>query len=106
MRLFRAGAKPAPKPKPRVVAKPAEPLPPPPEPAPAPEPAPPPPERAAVASGPASPREACGGRIFVALARCLSRECETPRFKNHPECVKLRAEDKARQEQIFLPSAN
>jgi serine/threonine protein kinase len=41
--------------------------------------------------GPASPREACGSRVFLALAVCMEEVCERPRFKNHPQCEKVRA---------------
>jgi serine/threonine protein kinase len=41
--------------------------------------------------GPATPREACGSRVFLALAVCMEEVCERPRFKNHPQCDKVRA---------------
>jgi len=44
---------------------------------------------AAVSSGPASAREACGDRRFIALAVCVDRECERPRFRDTPECVRV-----------------
>jgi hypothetical protein len=51
------------------------------------------------AAGPASPApageprtaaEACGGRVFLARAWCIDRQCEKPAFQNDAECVKLR----------------
>ena len=41
----------------------------------------------APAAGPATAREACGSRRFIALAVCLDRECERPLFRDSPECV-------------------
>lgn len=37
-----------------------------------------------------SPGEACGGRVLLARAWCIDRQCEKPVFRNHAECVKLR----------------
>ena len=39
--------------------------------------------------GPATPRQACGARVFLALALCLEEQCERPRFKSHPQCRKV-----------------
>ena len=41
------------------------------------------------ADAPASAREACGKRVFIALWSCMDRECERPRFRDQPECVKV-----------------
>jgi hypothetical protein len=41
-----------------------------------------------VDAGPDSPRAACGSRLFIALYRCMKRECETERFRDHPQCQK------------------
>ena len=51
----------------------------------------PPPDAAVEArpAGPASVREACGGRVFLSLAVCMERECEQPRFRNTPECLPI-----------------
>jgi hypothetical protein len=43
-----------------------------------------------VQQGPASPREACGGRVFLALAVCMEEKCVTPRFRAHPQCDEVR----------------
>ena len=40
-------------------------------------------------SGPLTAREACGSRVFIALAICMDRECEQPQFRDHPECVRI-----------------
>jgi serine/threonine protein kinase len=42
---------------------------------------------------PAEPRtasEACGGRVLLARAWCVDRQCEKPAFRDDPECVRLR----------------
>ncbi len=47
---------------------------------------------APVADAPTSPataREACGSRLFIALAVCMDRECEQPRYRDQPECVRV-----------------
>ena len=36
---------------------------------------------------PASAREACGKRVFIALAVCMDEKCEEPRFRNSRECA-------------------
>ncbi len=51
-----------------------------------------PPARAAAVpapSGPLTAREACGTRVFIALAICMDRECEQPQFRDYPECVRI-----------------
>lgn len=42
-----------------------------------------------------TPRQACGSRVFVAMVRCMKRECETARYRDHPQCQKLRREEEA-----------
>jgi serine/threonine protein kinase len=44
----------------------------------------------AAAAGPASPREACGSRVFLALAVCMEEQCDKPRYKSHPQCDRVR----------------
>jgi len=67
----------------------------------APKPAPTkPPERAARAAAvtnPKSPDEACSGLGFFRKAFCVSRECASSRFEQHPQCVELQRESDARQ---------
>jgi hypothetical protein len=73
-------------------------------------PAPPPTDAAPAASPPTakatqprlpeSPRDACGERVLVAMVRCMMRECERPRFANHPQCVRLQEQQARRREQI------
>jgi len=43
------------------------------------------------------PREQCGGRMLLALHKCLVRECAKPQYYDHGECVQVRAiEERAR----------
>jgi len=44
----------------------------------------------APAGEPRTAAEACGGRVFLARAWCIDRQCEKPAFQNDAECVKLR----------------
>lgn len=44
----------------------------------------------AVNPGTASPQEACGKRVLLALARCMERQCAEPRFADHPQCAEIR----------------
>ena len=43
----------------------------------------------AAGAAPSSAREACGSRVFIAMALCMERECENPRFRDQPECARL-----------------
>ena len=43
----------------------------------------------AAPTGPATAREVCGSRVFIALAVCMDRECEQPRYRDQPECVRV-----------------
>lgn len=51
--------------------------------------APPAPAESTLVAGPTSAREACGDRRFIARAVCIDRECERPRFRDTPECVRV-----------------
>ena len=57
---------------------------------------------AAASGGMASPREACGARKFIALLLCVQQQCETPRFRDHPQCVRLREEEADRRERMNM----
>jgi serine/threonine protein kinase len=46
---------------------------------------------------PASAREACGKRVFIALAICIDERCEEPRFRNTDECVAVLARKRERE---------
>ncbi len=74
---------------------------------PAPEPAPaapaagsqPPPTAAAPAAArPVSPAETCKDRMFLARQLCLREECAKPANQNFPVCVKMREEDRLRED--------
>jgi hypothetical protein len=45
---------------------------------------------AAVPPKPQSPRATCGSRVFVALYRCMERQCSRRELASHPECVEWR----------------
>lgn len=48
------------------------------------------PASTAAAPEPRTAAEACGGRVLLARAWCIDRQCEKPQFRNDAECVKLR----------------
>ena len=48
---------------------------------------------ASVATG-LGPRAACAGRTEFALYRCLLQQCQAKRWTLHPQCVKLRLNDR------------
>jgi len=48
-----------------------------------------------------SPDEACSGRNFFTKAICVARECAGERFRQHPQCVKMREENEANQQRDF-----
>jgi hypothetical protein len=56
-----------------------------------------------VPAGPSSPREACGSRVFLALARCMNDQCSRPHFTNHPQCVEMREENRRREDAARNP---
>lgn len=49
------------------------------------------------AAAPSSPSDACAGRNFIARTLCITEQCLHSRFTSHPQCVKLR-EDQRRRE--------
>ena len=54
--------------------------------------APPARQQAATAAG---PRAACAGKSEFALYRCMQQQCEASRWYGHPQCIRLRATDRA-----------
>ncbi|MEP7101791.1 MAG: hypothetical protein ABI781_14875 [Burkholderiales bacterium] len=42
----------------------------------------------------AGPRAACSGRTEFALYRCMLQQCQLKRWMTHPQCVKLRLDDR------------
>jgi len=53
----------------------------------------PPAKTTRVAAG--GPREQCGKRVDFALYRCMQQQCERKQWQRHPQCVRLRSQDKA-----------
>jgi len=53
--------------------------------------------RATAVTNPKSPDEACAGLGFFRKAFCVSRECASSRFEQHPQCVALQRDSDARQ---------
>ncbi|MEP7301506.1 MAG: protein kinase [Caldimonas sp.] len=49
-----------------------------------------------VDAGPTSAREACGKRVFIALALCMEEKCQEGRFRNSSECVAVNERKRAR----------
>ncbi|EHR72651.1 serine/threonine protein kinase [Burkholderiales bacterium JOSHI_001] len=64
--------------------------------------------RAVVVAAPAAPaepehrdpNEVCGGKMLIALHRCLIRECVKPEFTQHPSCARARDVERRTQESI------
>ena len=52
------------------------------------------------AAAPKSPKELCGDLNFVALAMCVSRQCEAPALQSHPQCVEARRYDEQRRRRM------
>ena len=51
-------------------------------------------------AAPLDPRDACGDRRYFALALCVSRQCEMPRWRSHPKCVEARRTEDQRQHRM------
>ena len=45
----------------------------------------------------ATAREACGKRVFIALAVCIEEKCEEPRFRQTQECIGILARKASRE---------
>ena len=50
-------------------------------------------------SEPSSPRQACGNRVFIAMAFCMKRQCEKPQYRQHAQCVRMREQEAQQQRQ-------
>jgi hypothetical protein len=46
---------------------------------------------------PTGPKAACADLNLFARAVCISRECQTPRWREHPQCAQARAIEEQRQ---------
>jgi serine/threonine protein kinase len=56
--------------------------------------------RPATDAAPRSPKAACGDRNFFALAMCVSRQCQAPHWREHPQCVEIRYAEEQRQRRV------
>ncbi|MFM2449766.1 MAG: hypothetical protein RIS44_2216 [Pseudomonadota bacterium] len=59
------------------------------------------PRAQAATEGPASPTEACGGRVFIALLQCIERQCNSGRFSSHPQCAEVRARREQSTQDVY-----
>ncbi len=56
------------------------------------------PERT-TSSEPSSPRQACGNRVFIAMAFCMKRQCEKAQYRQHAQCIRMREQEAQQQRQ-------
>ena len=54
------------------------------------------PEPPSIPAGPSSPSEACANRNFLVRPMCEYRQCARPEFREHAECVEMRAREHER----------
>ena len=52
---------------------------------------------APVEAQPATARDACGKRVFIALALCMEEKCDEARYRNAAECVSIMERKRARE---------
>ncbi|MDP9046446.1 MAG: hypothetical protein M3O01_16725, partial [Pseudomonadota bacterium] len=57
-------------------------------------------EQITVAAPVKGPKQLCGDMNFLALAMCVSRQCQTPALQAHPECVESRRYDEQRRRRM------
>ena len=62
----------------------------------------PPPPAKVGAHDDVGPRSVCGDHNLLSRSFCVWRECSTPRFHDHAECVQLRREEEARQQKRLM----
>lgn len=62
---------------------------------------PPPSSTAPTSVAAASPHAACAGLGLWASSACLRRECSSPGRRQHPECMRLRADEDARLQREY-----
>jgi len=43
------------------------------------------------------PAEVCAGRNFISRAICISRQCQAPAWRLHPDCAQARRIEERRQ---------
>jgi serine/threonine protein kinase len=44
---------------------------------------------------PLSPKQACGSKVFIALAICMKRHCSRPAYAGHAECQRMLEQEEA-----------
>ncbi len=54
-------------------------------------------ERAPRERLPLNPRQACGGRVFIAMAICMKQHCGRPQYSGHSECARMRQQEEAQR---------
>ncbi len=52
------------------------------------------PVRGSAAASGGDPRTSCAGRTEFALYRCMQQQCELKRWATHPQCIRLRLDDR------------
>ena len=60
-------------------------------------------ERPSDNAGPLNPRQACGSRVFIALAICMKRHCGKPQYSQHAECARMRQQEEAQRSRHDFP---
>lgn len=63
----------------------------------------PPDERPTRARLPLNPRQACGSRVFIAMAICMKRHCGRPEYSGHAECARMRQQEEAQRNRYDFP---
>lgn len=46
---------------------------------------------------PLNPRQACGERVFIAMAICMKQRCGRPEYSGHAECARMRQQEEAQR---------
>lgn len=46
---------------------------------------------------PLNPRQACGERVFIAMAICMKQRCGQPEYRGHAECTRMRQQEEAQR---------
>lgn len=52
------------------------------------------------ARAPLNPRQACGQRVFIALAVCMKRYCSRPAYAKHAECARMLQQEEAQRQRM------
>ena len=54
-------------------------------------------ERSARERVPLNPRQACGDKVFIAMAICMKQRCGRPEYSGHAECTRMRQQEEAQR---------